>query len=68
MIYGGIMSFSSLVLLHIEINKSSLIAFYAQGLPYDVIHAFSTAAFLFFFAEPMLEKLERIQIKYGFYQ
>ena len=67
-IYGGIMNFSSLVLSHIEINKSSLIAFYAQGLPYDVIHAFSTAAFLFFFAEPMLEKLERIQIKYGFYQ
>ena len=64
-LYGGIMNFSSLVLSHIEINRASLAAFYAQGLPYDIIHAFSTVVFLFFFAEPMLEKLDRVKTKYG---
>ena len=64
-VYGGIMNFSSLVLSHLEINTATVITFYAQGLPYDIIHAFSTAAFLFFLSEPMLEKLERMKTKYG---
>lgn len=67
-LYGGVMNFSSLLLSHVELNVSSLLMFYAQGLPYDIIHAFSTAAFLFFFAEPMLDKLSRVQIKYGLSQ
>ena len=64
-VYGGIMNFSSLVLSHMEINTATLLMFYAQGLPYDIIHAFSTAAFLFFFGQPMLEKLSRVKVKYG---
>ena len=32
----------------------------------DAVQAGSTAVFLWFFTEPMLDKLERVKIKYGF--
>ena len=64
LIYGLIMNYSSLVLSHTPINRDSLIAFYAQGLPLDILHALSTAVILFLFAHPMLEKLNRIKTKY----
>jgi len=68
LIYGGVMNFSSLVLSHVPITMETVIAYYAQGLPYDIVHAFSTAVFLFFFALPMLEKLDRVKTKYGLIQ
>ena len=68
LIYGGIMNFSSLVLSHAVMNRETVIAFYVQGLPFDIIHALSTAVFLFFLAEPMLEKLDRVKTKYGLIQ
>ena len=64
-LYGGIMNFSSLVLSRAPLNLPTILTFYAEGLPFDIIHAFSTTAFLFFFAQPMLEKLERVKTKYG---
>lgn len=64
-IYGGLMNFSSLVLSHAVINIETVIAFCVQGLPFDLIHAISTAVFLFFLSEPMLEKLDRVKTKYG---
>ena len=33
--------------------------------PFDLIHAASTVFFLWILAEPMLEKLDRIKVKYG---
>ncbi len=68
LIYGGVMNFSSLVLSHVPITTETVIAYYAQGLPYDIVHAFSTTVFLFFFALPMLEKLDRVKTKYGLIQ
>ena len=35
------------------------------GFPMDCVHGLSTAAFLWLGAEPMLEKLDRIKVKYG---
>ena len=37
-----------------------------MGIPFDLIHALGTAFFLWFISEPMIDKLERIKIKYGF--
>jgi len=65
LVYGGVMNFSSLVLSHAPVNLGTLSAYVLQGLPFDLIHGFSTAAFLYFFALPMLEKLRRVQTKYG---
>ena len=38
---------------------------YLQGIPFDLIHAASTVIFLLVIAKPMLEKMDRIKIKYG---
>ena len=35
------------------------------GFPMDCVHAAATVFFLLVLAEPMLEKLDRIKIKYG---
>ncbi len=67
-VYGLIMNFSSLVLSHAPLTRESLIAYYAQGLPFDIVHGISTALVLFFFSKPMLEKLDRIKTKYGLYR
>ena len=40
-------------------------AYYVSGLPMDLIHASATVIFILIAAEPMLEKLDRIKVKYG---
>lgn len=64
-IFGGIMNPASILMSYGYITKSSLIAFYISGAPVDLVHATSTVIFLWFMSRPMLEKLERIKIKYG---
>ena len=64
-IYGGIMNPASVIMWQSNININMVLSSYIMGIPFDFIHAVSTVFFLFFAAEPMLEKLERIKIKYG---
>lgn len=64
-IYGGIMNPASILMSYGQITKESLIAYYISGLPVDSVHAVSTVFFLWVMAKPMLEKLERIKVKYG---
>lgn len=63
-IYGGIMNPASVIMWQSNININMVLSSYVMGMPFDFIHAVSTVFFLFFAAEPMLEKLERIKIKY----
>ena len=42
-----------------------ILASYFTGFPLDAVHAVSTFFFLWFISEPMMEKLERIKVKYG---
>lgn len=64
-VYGGIMNPASVIMYQSAPTKAMLASAYAMGLPYDIIHAVSTAVFLWLIAEPMLDKLERIKVKYG---
>ncbi len=64
-IYGGIMNPASAIMSISELNFDVLAAYYISGLPVDIVHGLSTALFLFLAAEPMLEKLDRIKVKYG---
>jgi len=68
LIYGGIMNPASALLAGMEISGGTLAAYYITGFPVDCIHAVATWLFLWFGAEPMLEKLDRIKIKYGLVQ
>ncbi len=64
-IYGGIMNPASVIMAQSKITPLMIYSSYIAGLPLDLIHALSTAFFLWFIAEPMTDKLERIKIKYG---
>lgn len=64
-IYGGIMNICALVMIMPRFTLKALLAEYATGIPFDLVHAFSTVFFLFFISNPMIEKLERIKVKYG---
>jgi energy-coupling factor transport system substrate-specific component len=64
-IYGGIINIWSLLMFTSEITKASVIAIYTSAIPFDMIHAASTVVFLALIANPMIEKLDRIKVKYG---
>lgn len=64
-IYGGIMNPAALFMSVYEFTWSGLLAIYISGVPVDLVHATSTFLFLWIGARPLLEKLQRIKIKYG---
>ncbi len=64
-IYGAIMNTAAALIWQNNITRGMLFAYYLIGLPMDLINASATAIFLWIGAEPMIEKLERIKIKYG---
>lgn len=65
-IYGGILNpVSALIWAGESLNTKIIIAYYISGFPLDLVHAAATALFLWFAADPILEKLDRIKTKYG---
>ena len=64
-VYGGIMNPASALLWAHELSWKILFTYYLSGFPMDCVHAAATWLFLWFAAEPMLEKLDRIKVKYG---
>jgi energy-coupling factor transport system substrate-specific component len=48
-------------------SVTTLLATYLTGIPFNAVHAVSTIVFLAILARPMIEKLERVKKKYGFY-
>ena len=65
-IYGGIMNPASALMYNSQsVNWNMILAYYVSGLPMDLIHAAATVIFILIAGEPMLEKLDRIKVKYG---
>ena len=72
-IYGGIMNFAAMCLSMNEpgslgIGVKALKALYVSGVGYDFYHALTAAICVFVIGIPMVNKLERIKIKYGIYK
>lgn len=65
LLFGSIMNPISVISFYEVINKEMILLSYARGFPIDLIHGAGTFAFLFFFGESFLEKIKRIQVKYG---
>ena len=65
LVYGPVMNLGSLVIWQTNITWGMVLAALIAGFPFDLVHAASTVIFLWLIAEPMLEKLERVKIKYG---
>ena len=64
-IYGGIMNPASAILYVQELTWQKMLPYFISGFPIDCVHAAATWIFLWFAAEPMLEKLDRMKVKYG---
>ncbi len=64
-VYGGIMNPASALTWSATVNWGVILTYYFTGFPMDCVQAAATALALFFAAEPMLEKLDRIKVKYG---
>ena len=64
-VYGGIMNPAAMFMSVYEFTWSGLLAMYISGAPVDFVHDCSTFIFLWLGARPILEKLQRIKVKYG---
>ena len=65
LVYGGIINSSWALLYGGDFSWAVLISYLISGFPFDCVHGAATAIFLWLAAEPMLEKLDRIKVKYG---
>ena len=65
LIYGGIMNPASVLMYQSNVNWKMIVTAFMTGIPADAVHALATVAFLWFLSEPMLEKLDRVKVKYG---
>lgn len=68
-LYGGIMNFAAMLLNASassgEVSIDALKALYITGLPYDISHAAGAAVCVFFFGDGILQRLERICVRFG---
>lgn len=64
-VYGGIINIGSLLMFTSQFSWKALLATYISGFWFDIVHSFATIVFLFIISQPMIEKLDRIKIKYG---
>ena len=65
LVYGGIMNPAAVFMSIGEPNWKSILAYYISGMPVDLVKGLSTFLFLWFGSQPLLEKLQRIKVKYG---
>ena len=64
-IYGGILNPTSVWMYQSSPNLKMILATLVTGLPADAVHAMATVFFLWFLSESMLQKLDRVKVKYG---
>lgn len=64
-VIGFILNTCALFLMVNDITFASALAIYASGIPVDLTRAVATALLLFFITNPLLDKLERVKVKYG---
>ena len=64
-IYGGIMNPASVLMYQSNLTPEMFLAAYLQGIPFDLVHSVATVTFMLLISRTMLEKLDRIKIKYG---
>lgn len=64
-IYGGIIDLWTILGMTPEPELETFILAYTVALPFNLIHAAATVFFLYFITNPMINKLERVKLKYG---
>ena len=62
---GPLLDTAALFLSASELTKEYIISTYLSGIPVNAIHALATVLTLYFFSQPLFEKLDRLKTKYG---
>lgn len=65
--YGLIVDLSTVLVLSTDMNVNAILSVYLAGMPFNAVFGAVTAVFLFFFGVPFINKIERINTKYGIY-
>ena len=65
LLYGGILNPTSVLMYQSTPTLKMILTTYVTGLAADAVHAAATVFFLWFLSESMLEKLDRVKVKYG---
>lgn len=66
-VYGFIVDTCSVLMTASDFSPKSVLSIYAAGVPFNLIHAATTAIVLFFVNVPMQNKLFRLHTKYGIF-
>ena len=64
-LYGLLLDTATVLMAEPHPTLSAFLTTFAAGVPFNLIHAFSTAFFLLVFGEAFTEKLVRVKTKYG---
>jgi len=62
---GPLLDTCTVFLAPISMNFTSILAIYISGFAVNISQGLSTFVVMFLLGNPLLEKLERIQVKYG---
>ena len=65
LLVGPLLDTCTLFLTPISMNRTSILAIYISGFTVNISQGLSTFLVLFLLGNPMLEKLDRIKVKYG---
>lgn len=65
LIVGPLLDTSTFFTVATAFDTSSVLAVYAAGVPVNCIHGSAVALTMLLFGKPLLDRLQRIQIKYG---
>ena len=66
-VYGFIVDSCSVLMTVTDFTAKNVFAVLLSGLPFNLIHAATTALVLFFAGKPMNDKLFRLHEKYGIF-
>lgn len=65
LVVGPLLDTSTLFTMSNRVTSASAAAIYLSGLPVNLVHGVATLLTMALLGKPLLEKLQRIQIKYG---
>ncbi len=67
-VYGIIVDSCSVLTMVTDFTFKAVLAVYASGLTFNLIHGATTGILLFFINKPMTDKFTRLRIKYGVFE
>lgn len=67
-VVGIVLDTCTLFTMASTVSAKTALMVYAAGFPINVVQGVSTAVCMFVFANPLLEKLERVRKKYGLFE